>query len=272
MHITTSSLSPRVLGIHNLALRDYNVVVSDIDYTLVDIGGAHERGIAAMSIRVGNEIAMEVDAIYHSILSHKRSGDGSQARTERVYETNLESFRGLQGITDGRLPKVWSREYYIMVAARRRGHEITLRQLEQARDAYWREFLEPTAYHDALELILWLQENRAQLILMTASDSVMRIAGDPQACVGAKLTQVVYDPVFSRDYKKSRFAKIGFAYDNMVIGDPHDKPSQEYFDEVERASFRFTAPARMLFIGDSDSSDLAIPRERGFDTVLIERS
>lgn len=265
MQIRTSSLSPINLSAQGLRLKQYAVVAADIDYTLVDIGDAHTRGVTAIGRTLGTPIAKGVDHIYRTMLAGKRHPDTAEYPEKEDYRI-LRSELGRLSIDVNQLSDhglAWSRELFIIVAARRLAVAVTPDNLKMGRDAYWNEFGSPEPYTDALQFILRLQQQGTRLVLMTASDCVLKIInGD-----------ATYEPKFSRSYKMRRLRRLGFAYDEIVIGDPHDKPSKQYFDTVVETASRVTeieAP-NVLFVGDSFANDLAIPNARGYDTVHIVR-
>jgi FMN phosphatase YigB (HAD superfamily) len=138
-------------------------------------------------------------------------------------------------------------------------------QVEAGRDLYWNTLGENVAlYEDTQAFLKALQQADIPLILMTSSDSICRVAAD---------YTVLYDPMYSEQYKMRRLERLPLSYQALVVGDPIDKPDPKFFDKVFQkvAQYGNFPMERILVIGDSDRSDLQEPRRRGYRTLLVTR-
>lgn len=139
MQIRTSSLSPINLSAQGLRLKQYAVVAADIDYTLVDIGDAHTRGVNAIGKTLGTPIAAGVDHIYRTMLAGKRHPDTveyPEKEDYRILRSELEQLStDVNQMSDHGL--AWSRELFILVAAQRLAVTVSPDNLKTGRDAYW---------------------------------------------------------------------------------------------------------------------------------------
>lgn len=246
------------------------LIVSDVDYTLTDFETGHMAGIQSLKSLLGDEIAQNVDHSFHLVLDgHRFKGsDDWDGRDE--FNALMGDMKELQ--PDSREQygvKVWSREAWIILAARKLGRQLSVVEIEQARDTYWRELtINLQIYPDAANLLDTIHQKNIPLILFTGSDSIMQVTNTPTGL------QLSYDPDFSKQKKKDRLKHLPLKYDEVVIGDPIDKPNPEYFDEVENVinKFKLTDRSEITFIGDSPLNDLQVPEERGYRTIYIHRS
>lgn len=248
-------------------LTDVLVVVSDIDYTLVDFGNGHRAGIDALANIFGKHFADEVNKIFHLVLEGlRRTEDDTDWKGRRAFQEMMGQIKRLQapwlepyGI------KPWSREAWLIIVAQQLQLILTPQQIEEGRDAYWHTLSNNAMLYDKTqEFLASLQEARIPLVLMTSSDSICRVASDHT---------VKYDPVYSEQYKRRRLKRLPLQYQALVIGDPIDKPDLRFFDKVFQAvtSFGNFPMENVLFIGDSEKSDLQEPRRHGGRTLLVTR-
>lgn len=244
----------------------FSVVVSDIDYTLVDFGRGHRAAIEALASIFGRHFADEVSRIFHLVLEGLRRVEDTDWEERRAFQDVMDQIKRLQAPwleTYGIKP--WSREAWIIIVAQQSQMTLTPQQVEEGRDVYWQALSDNTMlYDDTREFLASLQETGIPLVLMTSSDSICRVATD---------YTIKYDPVYSEQYKRKRLKRLPLQYQALVIGDPIDKPDPRFFDKVFQAVAGLgNFPAdNILVVGDSERSDLQEPRQRGCRTLLITR-
>jgi len=243
------------------------LVVSDIDYTLVDFGKGHRAAIKALASLFGSHLADEVDKIFHLMLEGHRRARDADWEERQAFQIVIDQIKRLQALllaTYGVKP--WSREAWIIIVAQHLQLSLTPQQIEEGRDAYWRALSRnATLYDDTHEFLEDLQEAGIPLVLMTSSDSICRVTEDHS---------VMYDPIYSEQYKRKRLKRLPLRYQKLVIGDPIDKPDPRFFDKVFQAiaGLGNFPTDKILVVGDSERSDLQEPRQRGCKTLLVTRN
>lgn len=256
----TKSLDPNQLGLN---LDNFKLVVSDIDYTLVNFEPANKAGIKKLKEFFGQKIGESIDRIFQIVLEGKRKIEDEQWDEREEFNSIIKRMEALQA-KSGYEPKVWSREAYAVIAAQDSGIHIDKNKIDEARDVYWQAVLENySLFRDAQEFIAFLKTQSIPLVLMTGSDAILRVNKD---------LSLDYDPNFSREYKLQRLSKY-FPGLPIIIGDPIDKPDTRYFDVVSKVIDKLGnfSNDKILFVGDSEKNDLMIPRERGYSTLLVRR-
>jgi FMN phosphatase YigB (HAD superfamily) len=253
----------QVVGsLEEIRLDGVEAVVADVDYTLVDFGAGHRQAVAALGREYGAGLARFVDDSFALTLEAGRRLDGERWEARGRY---AELLAGMAAKTPaGEEVKHWSRERWIQLASDRLGLGLRPIDVALARDLYWETVGRSAGlYPDAEIFLRRLEERRLLLVLMTASDSVLR----------PDQGGFSYDPHFAAAYKRRRLALLPFRADASVIGDPHYKPSAEFFDEVDVVMRAHGAapPSRILAVGDSPKSDLAAPVARGYRGTHIKR-
>lgn len=256
----TQSLDPNQLS---LQISDFKLVVSDIDYTLVNFEPANKAGIKKLKEFFGDKMGESIDRIFQIVLEGNRKMKDEPWDKREDYNSIMKRVRDLQA-KSGYEPKVWSREAYNIIAAEDVGMKIDRKKVEEARDVYWKAILESySLFADAEKFINLLKVRNIPLILMTGSDAVLKVNND---------LSLSYDPDFSKNYKLQRLSKF-FPGVAIIIGDPIDKPDPRYFDVVSKKMDNVGnfSKDEVLFIGDSEKNDLMVPRQRGYSTLLIRR-
>jgi len=267
--LRTQSLNPEFLPLTEKNLGNFSIIVSDIDYTLIDFETGHQAGIEALSQIFDEQFAKEVSQMFNLILEgHRRlENENWEKRAQlnflikRIME--LQSpFINQYGI------KVWSRETWILLTAEKLRKPVDRKQIERGRDSYWKALSQnATLYSDAKPFLELLQRMKLPLILMTGSDSILKINDN---------LSLKYDPTFSKQYKRNRLKALPFSYQGLVIGDPIDKPNPRFFEKLFKTvtnTLGFSPPMdKILVIGDSQRNDLEIPSQLGCNTLLIRRN
>ena len=247
-------------------LASFSVVVSDIDYTLVDFGKGHRAAIEALASIFGGRFADEVSRIFHLVLEGLRRAEDTDWEERRAFQDVMDQIKRLQAPwLEAYGIKPWSRETWIIIVAQQLQMTLTPQQVEEGRDAYWHALSNSAMlYADTHEFLESIQETGVPLVLMTSSDSICRYSADHT---------VKYDPVYSERYKRKRLKRLPLQYQALVIGDPIDKPDPRFFDKVFQvvATFGNFPMENILVVGDSEKSDLQEPRRRGCRALLVTR-
>ncbi|HKC14681.1 MAG TPA: HAD family hydrolase [Patescibacteria group bacterium] len=265
--LKTRSLDPMDLPFSESDLKKrFDLVVCDIDYTLVDFEPANQAGIRKLKEFFGEKMGEQIDIIFQLVLEGNRKREDEPWEHREEYESLMEKVAGLQPVTSKTFGvKVWSREAYIIIAAQATGVNLDKKKVEEGRDMYWEELKNNYRLFDGAKKFLDLLKTlNIPLLLMTGSDAVLNVNDD--------LT-LNYDPEFSKQYKMRRLS-ADFPNIPTIIGDPIDKQYPEYFDNlfgVEVKKLGNFSPERTLVIGDSEKADLMFPRERGYPTLLVAR-
>ncbi len=245
-------------------LTDFSAVISDVDYTLVDFDRGHRAAIGALAKIFGKQLANEMNWMFHVVLEGLRRAEDANWQERMAFQEVMSQIQQLQAPSltiDGLKP--WSRESWMILAARKLGIVLTPGQVEVGRDVYWNTLSENIVlYEDAKAFLEVIQQVGIPLVLMTSSDSICRVAED---------YSVLYDPAYSEQYKRRRLKRLPLTYQALVIGDPIDKPDPRFFDKVFQAVAELgNFPMdKILVVGDSERSDLQEPRRRGCATLLV---
>jgi FMN phosphatase YigB (HAD superfamily) len=247
-------------------LTGFSVVVSDIDYTLVDFGKGHRAAIEALTSIFGRRFADEVSRIFRLVLEGLRRAEDTDWQERYAFQDVMDQMKRLQAPwLEAYGIKPWSREAWIIIVAQQLQITLTSQQIEQGRDVYWHALSNNAVlYDDTQEILASLQETGIPLVLMTSSDAICQVATDHT---------VKYDSVYSEQYKRKRLKQLPLQYQALVIGDPIDKPDPKFFDKVFQvvATFGSFPMENILVVGDSEKSDLQEPRQRGCRTFLVVR-
>lgn len=264
---TTHSLDPKESPLLVDLITQSDVVVADVDYTLVDFDQGHRAGIAALSSLFGEAFAKEADRLFQLKLEGQRRPANELWDKRDEFNLIIDATKTLQRSSSHKYGfKVFSRETDMILASQSCGFHLTKQDIEKGRDAYWQAVGQYAALYPDVEGFLHDTCQHGPLVLMSGSDAVMRVGKD---------CSLYYDPIFSAYYKKQRFTNLPFSYDRVVFGDPVDKPHKQFFAKVLRAVDQVAGfhpkETNILFVGDSLRNDLEVPYELGCKTLLIKR-
>jgi len=240
-------------------LKNISLVVSDIDYTLVNFLSGHNSAIKTIREETGEEFSKAVDDIYQIIIEERMIKDFDEWNKKDEYIETVGRIKKLSS-------RKWSRESWIIIAAEKLGVKITKEEIETFRDIYWETVgKSSTLYEDTKAFLNMVSEKNIPLILMTSSDGVMKVQED---------LSLIYNPEFSKETKEKRVKLLPIRYSSLVIGDPIDKPDIEFFRIIEKEIEKFGKFKKnnILFIGDSLKIDVAVPEKLGYQTLLIKRA
>ncbi len=247
------------------AVTTTKLIVSDLDSTLINTEISHEAGIKAMAELKGDALAKEVDGLFNLLQQYQQKETETWSR-EVEYNQLIEQTKLVQASFVNEFGiKRWSRETWIIIAAQKLGLKLSNKDVEALRDAYWTAFADTTVfYEDAKIFCETLRSRNIPLVIMTSSDSILKVNED---------LSLVYDLKFSWNYKKRRIDLLNLQYSEIVIGDPYDKPSNDFFQLVisKVASLGFATKEGIIFLGDSPVADINFPESLGYQGVLIIR-
>ncbi len=267
--VKTNSLNPQENPIVERLIDQASVVVSDVDYTLVNFEKGHQEGQKRLADLFGQYFADEVEYLFRLTLEGQRKPLTETWVYRRAYTILMNKIKALQSsFIDTHGIKVFSREVEIAIVADRLGIGINKKLIERGRDAYWSAVGEIEAlYPDAQSFIDTIHKKSKPFFLMSGSDSIMKVNED---------CSFDYDPDVSYAYKRKRFEKFPFHFNEAFFGDPIDKPDPRFFEMVfmklKKNLGYMVTKENILFVGDSPRNDLEIPFERGCTTLLIKRS
>lgn len=254
--LTVSSLEdPKALSL----LQNIKCIASDLDHTLVDFDKAHDGAIEEITKKFGNDLANEINNTYQTLLAAHQN----RIPRDKVYDNLIQEILNLQENTmHGK--KTWTREGWIILAGAKIGTTLTKNTVESIRDLYWQSISKYTIlYPKAKKFIQEIQNRSIKLVIMTGSDGIMHVSED---------LKLKYDPQFSHKYKSVRMHTLPFLISGFVLGDPIDKPHEEFFDTVENSIHKLGGFQKneILFLGDSIKADLEVPEKRGYKTMLVK--
>src|SRR5437016_1516168 len=70
--LTTRSLDPKLFPFKKSELESFSLIVSDIDYTILDFEKGHKAGVNALSKSLGNPFGLAVDEMFHLMIQGYR--------------------------------------------------------------------------------------------------------------------------------------------------------------------------------------------------------
>lgn len=269
--LTVESLDPKESPRLVELLRGCAIVVSDIDYTIIDISKGHLAGIEAIAVVTNAQVAKRVDQIFSLIIEgHRRTATASWDQRSEFEEITTRMRHVQKTIVPSWGLKYWSKETMLLLAAEDVGFELNASSLSQARDAYWlTRTKNSTVYSYIPAFCQTLSDLGIVLDLFTSSYHIMQIAPD---------LSLSYEPEKSKQYKaKAILPYLPKMTKSICIGDPIDKPDAAFFQEVikqiksdlqlkSRQTFDF---ATVCVIGDSARNDLEFLGNLGCQTVLV---
>lgn len=255
----------------------------DVDDTLCDtsdISSDATIGIARVfESKFGTEVAKlvqeKVNDCYALMLEGARIGVGGDWTKvlggKAAFNELMTSMKDRQKevIAEYGNIKRWSREVFIKIVADDLGINVTLDLVQEAAAAYWQEVADRTnVFADALKLIESISLHNRPIYLLTSSDARLKMKGDGQ---------FIYDPAYSESLKRERIEalrKKGIKFNLLSIGDPEDKPHQDFFDKAigiaEKNLSKKIDLSQSVMVGDSFGSDLETPKDKmGFGLVVL---
>lgn len=260
---TVGSLNLEEYPIAQELLEKSEVIVCDIDYTLLNIEPGHQLGVDNIAKIFDRELADRFNNIFHIILEGHRKRSKEPWGQREEFQLIMDKMRKLQrGIPSYYGLKYWSKETMILIASQEAGRKVTAQNIIAGRDGYWRGRNGGSrVYNDVVSFADRLEKLGKPLILMTGSYSILQVGED---------FSLRYDPIYSEKYKRESLKDVlPFPYQEIVIGDPIDKPDPRFFDKLLKRIKN--DPEKILVIGDSDRNDLELPRQLGCPTLLIRR-
>lgn len=248
------------------------VWLSDLDDTLIDTARMHDKAVLSVITRLKSFIheteAVRIGKRFNDLFqllikAHQSNGpDAAASHSQSMMEAEDLTARienDQQDIIERwGAPKRFSREALLKVAGDDYGVRFTAAQIQYTIDGYWEDLkYHPIYFSGAVTLTKRVMEAGYPLFIMTSSDGRLTLSDTGQ---------FEYDPDLSRTFKADRVESLreqGLAYRDVIIGDPVDKPTPDFFEILYRRveqglSGRFN-PRHCVVLGDSYRSDLKIP-------------
>lgn len=153
--------------------------------------------------------------------------------------------------------KKWSREVFIKIATDDLGMKLSPEIVIKAADAHWEGItFHAEIFSSARILFKELKKHKIPAYILTSSDGRLI----------PKNSHFVYDPKYSEAAKRKRMMVLktqGIDFTDIVIGDPYDKPSVEFFNNglkaIEKNLGYKIKLSDLVMVGNSYEDDLETP-------------
>lgn len=270
--------------LNNNKLAINNIWFFDLDDTLVSTTDVHKKACSgvseALSKYLDSEVAKEVEDLFCHYFQlifdayHVRAEDGwkNLCGSKEEYEELLLRIEKAQKnvIREYGYIKRWSREVLIKLAM-----EVVFKKNDLSIDiikenpnliyepaiAYWNITLEQMhVFDDAKTLLEEIHSRNEPIFITTSSDGRLLLDDDGE---------FYYDPFYSEKLKHERIEKMqdrGLLFNEIIIGDPEDKPSREYFQKALNIAESYVEhrinTQNCIMVGDSYEGDLKIPLKK----------
>lgn len=260
-----------------------SVWFSDVDDTLVNTAAetaAASEGIKdVFRARFGEETARKIQEEFNSVfnimlagLRNKTEDDWlnssiPKTKFEEVW-AEVEKYQMEIKQKFGSIKK-FSREVFIKVCIDKVGINSAPELIYEAADAYWVKLSEKIVLLPGVEhLVKEIKKHGRPLYLVTSSDARLKMNANGQ---------FEYVPSYSENFKRERVQLLrekGLDFNVVSIGDPEDKPSEDFFLKGIRAAEEDLGEkielSNAIIMGDSYAADLQTPKERmGFGLVVL---
>lgn len=277
---------------NNYKLDKNHVWFFDLDDTLVSTMDVHKKACSGVGDTLKNyfeeSISKEAESLFCHYFTlmfeayHIRSNDEWKniSASKEEYEDLMSKVKYEQKnvIKEFGYIKKWSREVLIRIALESvlNKYHISIDIIRsnpniiyKSANAYWDITVkEMHIFKDALELLKFLHINNKPIFITTSSDGRLLINENGE---------FYYDPTHSEKLKRARIEKMrnkGLIYNEIIIGDPEDKPSIEYFEKgiiiAQQVLQNKISSENCIMVGDSYEGDLKIPREKlNFKLVVL---
>jgi len=250
------------------ALRGANTAwIFDVDDTITDTRAMHHEAVEPVAQALSQYLPAELaratanrfgDIFDHLLARHQQqrgvtSGSESASQLEERARSHQQEILKVWGTA-----RLFSREVLLQIALEDCGGNLNPRQLRSCTDAYW-DFLSsnPILFPDAVQLIQELAHRNISVYLMTSSDAHYNAQTNGQ---------FTYSPEDSRSKKNRRLKKLrehGIQYVRAFVGDPVDKPTEEFFQLVFAGVSddlrQDLDDSPIVVVGDSYKSDIETP-------------
>lgn len=240
----------------------------DVDDTLTDTQSMHHRAADSLVAELATEMAGSLAAsvvkrfrrVFDELLMvHQQVSvsDKDRLLSLKTLDSRVRSYQR-EILEKWHLTRPFSREILLRIAIEDCGALLTADALRRCTDQYWEHMREnPIVFPDAARLSQKLAVQGAPTYLMTSSDARYRERSNGQ---------FTYDPKESLEDKNRRMENLknhGIRYSKAFIGDPIDKPSEDFYDlALSGISQDLDRPLESFFIvviGDSYRSDIQTP-------------
>lgn len=207
----------------------------DVDDTLTDTQSMHHRAADSLVAELATEMAGSLAAsvvkrfrrVFDELLMvHQQVSvsDKDRLLSLKTLDSRVRSYQR-EILEKWHLTRPFSREILLRIAIEDCGALLTADALRRCTDQYWEHMREnPIVFPDAARLSQKLAVQGAPTYLMTSSDARYRERSNGQ---------FTYDPKESLEDKNRRMENLknhGIRYSKAFIGDPIDKPSEDFYD------------------------------------------
>lgn len=255
----------------------------DVNHTLINTATGHSKAMEMMKnvlIDAGIEKKLAKEAIkrVHFTTSLMIAGFLIREDLEWSYiPGGKEGYKELlfkiddyqKGILDNwGFIKKWSREVFLKMAIDSLNIGLNTSLIKKAVDAHWEGITQHAEiFKSAKILFKELRRQQIPVYILTSSDGRLVF----------KNGDFVYDPEYSEEAKRNRMMKLkkqGLHFNDIIIGDPDDKPSVNFFKKgikiVEKNLGRKIRKEELVMVGNSYEDDLETPiKKLGFKTGIL---
>lgn len=251
----------------DINLDGVEAVAADVDHTVFDFDTAHAAAIEAVGRKFTARLGAALGETFDLVLAGSRTPDAQAWDRRPEFDAMLNEIAGFEPESGAARVRKWSRERWMQVINKREKLGMRPEDIRDASRHYWHTLGGSGGiYPDADAFMRRLAKNDVPLVLMTASDGALKLCGD----------EFVYVPEYAKAMKVDRLQQMEWPVSpaGVVIGDPHDKPSKEFYDLVEDAVLKAGAAnvGRAVSVGDSLKGDVEVPVERGYRAYHIARN
>ncbi|MFH1182350.1 MAG: hypothetical protein V1702_05300 [Candidatus Woesearchaeota archaeon] len=230
----------------------------DVDRTLASFAQqAGEKAVCEFLSKFWpREVAEEFPKVFLGVQEFYH-GDRKASNLELV--NKLNSY--VSKTSSPKFNVMFSRELYIKYLSEKHQLKISDSQITEAAEAYWAAIAKNSRIYD--DSIRFLESGKDAYII-AGTDGWVRINGK----------NIAYDAEYSKEKRLQRTKAIGlskyFSDGRIIIGDPHDKPSEEFWKTCTNVA-HLASPKSGIVIDDSITI-VASAKQFGFKGILIDRA
>lgn len=255
----------------------------DVNHTLINTAMGHLHAMSSMEktliqVKVKKDMASKIIKHVHYITSLMIAGFLIVDEDEwshvpggkEAYNEIISKIYRHQKLVNSRwgFVKKWSREVFLKIAADSVGISLDSKSISRVADAHWLSITQKAKpFASAKILFKELKKLNIPAYILTSSDGRLIF----------KDRTFFYDPDYSEKSKKKRMEQLrkeGLHFNDIVVGDPQDKPSKDFFRKglsvVSKNLGRHIEAKDIVMVGNSFEDDLEVPiNELGFGLGIL---